>query len=172
MEIYAIRSDGYDFQELDLEVDDFIEHMPEDLNYNTIHDFSLENLSLLPYWKPLRTGFSKIIGKKNQIPDISNWIGATLVLSPKAYRLLNELLTPFGEFLPVLIEQDTFYIFNCLTIATASYNNANLMFDANDISEKIIFKTPEQHCIDIYCTNKLKNVIIDFELSGITFEKT
>lgn len=76
MEIYAIRSDGYDFQELDLEVDDFIEHMLEDLNYNTIHDFSLGNLSLLPYWNPLRTGFSKISGEKNQIPDICNWIGA------------------------------------------------------------------------------------------------
>ncbi len=72
MNTFAIRRDGYNYQELDLEVDDFIEYMSEKLGYNTIHDFSLENLALVKYWKPIRTGFSEIKGEKNLIPDISN----------------------------------------------------------------------------------------------------
>lgn len=171
MEIYAIRRDGYDFQELDLEVDDFIEYMPEDLSYNAIHDFSLENLPLLPYWKPVRTGFSKISGKENRIPDVCNWIGATLVLSPKAHRLLHDLLSPFGEFLPVLVEKDTFYIFNCLTQVMSILNNSEPVFNEYDVNGKVVFKTPEQHCIDIYCTERLKNAIQEFELSGVVFDK-
>jgi len=170
MAIFAIRRDGYDYQELDLEVDDFIENLPEDVDYNTIHDFSLENLALAKYWKPLRTGFSEIKGKKNIIPDISNWINATLFLSPKAYRLLNELLAPFGEFLPVIIGDDTYYIFNCLTAVEAQNSNESITFNESSLTDKIVFKTPNQHCIDIFCTDRLKNAIEDFELKGIVFD--
>lgn len=170
MNIFAIRRDGYNYQELDLEVDDFIENMPESLNYNTIHDFSVENLALSQYWKPIRAGFSEISGEKNLIPDISNWIGATLFLSPKAYRFLNEILSPYGEFLPVLIDKETFYIFNCLTVIEAELSNNKLVFDKNNINEKVVFKTPQQQCIDIYCTERLKDAIENFDLKGIIFD--
>lgn len=164
MEIYTIRRDGYCFQELDLEIDDFIEIFPEEMDYNTIHDFSLENLALAKYWKPLRAGFSEIQGEKNLIPDICNWIGATLFLSPKAYRFLKETLTPFGELLPVLIEDDIYYIFNCLTIAVGDISTEST-------KDKLIFKIPEKYCIDIYCTDRLKDAIESFDLRGIIFEK-
>lgn len=163
MEIYAIRRDGYDYQELDLEIDDFLEIFPENMNYNTIHDFSVENLSLAQYWKPLKTGFSEIHGEKNLIPDICNWINATLFFSPKAYRFLKETLNPFGEFLPVLIGNDTYYIFNCLTIVNGDIS-------AESIKDKLIYKAPEQHCIDIYCTDRLKDAIESFDLRGVIFE--
>ncbi len=171
MNIFAIRRDGYNYQELDLEVDDFIENMPEELGYNTTHDFSVENLALAQYWKPIRTGFSEIKGEKNLIPDVSNWIGATLFLSPKAHRLLGELLAPFGEFLPVQIDEDTFYIFNCLTIVNAKLSNEKLDFDEISIKDKVVFKTPEQQCIDIYCTERLKSATESFELKGVVFDR-
>lgn len=165
METYAIRRDGYDYQELDLEIDDFVEIFPEDIDYNAIHDFSVGNLSLAQYWKPLKTGFSEIQGEKNLIPDICNWINATLFLSPKAYRFLKETLNPFGEFLPVFIGNDTYYIFNCLTIVNGDVS-------AESIKDKLIFKVPEQLCIDIYCTDRLKNAIESFDLRGVIFEST
>lgn len=171
MNIFAIRRDGYNYQELDLEVGDFIENMPEEIGSNTIHDFSVENLALAQYWQPIRTGFSEIKGEKNLIPDVSNWIGATLFLSPKAHRLLGELLAPFGEFLPVQIDKDTFYIFNCLTIADAKQSNEKLNFDETSIKDKVVFKTPEQQCIDIYCTERLKSAIEGFELKGVIFDE-
>ena len=170
MNIFAIRRDGYHYQELDLEIDDFIANMPENIDYGTVHDFSIENIALAQYWKPLRTGFSEIKGEKNLIPDVANWIGATLLLSPKANRYLNELLSPFGEFLPVQIENDTFYIFNCLTIADGNLLNGKFSFNEESIENKIIFKTPQQQCIDIYCTEQLKSAIETFELQGVIFD--
>jgi len=170
METYAIRRDGYSYQDLDLEIDDFIEIFPEDMDYNTIHDFSLENLALAQYWKPLRTGFSEIQGEQNLIPDICNWIDATLFLSPKAYRFLKDTLNPFGEFLPVLIGDDTYYIFNCLTIANGDSSTDEFSFSTESIKDKLIFKAPEQHCIDIYCTDRLKDAIESFDLHGVIFE--
>ncbi len=41
------------------------------------------------------------------------------MLSPKAYRLLKELLEPFGEFLPVTIDDERYFTFNCLTFVDA-----------------------------------------------------
>lgn len=163
MEIYAIRKDGYDYQEPDLEIDDFLEIFPENMDYNTIHDFSMENLALAKYWKSIKTGFSEIHGKKNLMPDICNWIGATLFLSPKAYRFLKETLNPFGEFLPVLIGDDIYYIFNCLTVVDGKIS-------AENTKDKLIFKMPEQYCIDICCTERLKDAIESFDLHGVIFE--
>ena len=171
MEIFAVRRDSYKFQELDLEIDDFIGNMPEEIGYHAIHDFSLENIALSQYWKPIRTGFSEIKGEQNLIPDISNWIGATLFLSQKAYRLLNEILAPFGEFLPVNIENDVYYIFNCLTIAKIDDSQDEPSFNKESIENKVVFKTPTLHCIDIFCTERLKNAIEGFELSGVIFDK-
>lgn len=164
MDIYAIRRDGYNYQELDLEIDDFLEIFPEDMDYNTIHDFSMRNLALAKYWKPIKTGLSEIDGEKNLLPDICNWIGATLFLSPKAYRFLKETLTPFGELLPVLIGDDIYYIFNCLTVVDGDV-------PAESTKDKLIFKMPEQYCIDIYCTDRLKDAIESFDLRGVIFEK-
>jgi hypothetical protein len=171
MTIYAIRRDGYSYQELDLEVDDFIEIIPENIDYNRIHDFSVENLALAPYWKPMNTGFAEIEGEKNLIPDVSNWIGATLFLSPKAHRLLRDLLAPFGEFLPVFIGSETFFIFNCLTVVQANQSNEVLSVGEASIQEKVVFKTLSQQCIDIYCTERLKSAIESFDLKGVVFDK-
>ena len=80
------------------------------------------------------------------------------MLSPKAYRLLIELLEPFGEFLSVTIDDERYFIFNCLTFVDASAEG------------KLIFKCCYQHCLDVFCTERLKNIIEDFGLSGINFD--
>ena len=163
MIIYAIRRDGYKFQELDLEIDDFIEQVPDNISYHAIHDFSVENIALASFWQPIRTGFSEIEGERNFIPDITPWIGATLLLSPKSHRYLYELLRPYGEFLPVIIENDTYQIFNCLTLVEEHFQEPP--------TEKKVFKLREQHCLDVHCTNLLKDAVESFDLRGIIFEK-
>jgi hypothetical protein len=53
----------------------------------------------------------------------------------------------------------------------STLNNSEPVFNEYDVNGKVVFKTPEQHCIDIYCTDRLKNAIQDFELSGVVFDK-
>jgi hypothetical protein len=170
MEIYVIRKDGYKFQELDLEIDDFIENIPSEISYGTIHDFSQENLSLASFWKMPTTGFSEIQGERNFIPDITTWIGATLVLSPKAYRFLSDLLAPFGEFLPVSIEGEIYHIFNCLTLAETNFiGQKTAQKNIDDSKAKIVFKRYDQHCLDTYCSEIFKDAVESFDLRGIIF---
>lgn len=173
MNIYAIRRDGYKYQELDLDINDFIDDFPEEIDYGTAHDFSSENLKMAGFWKLYSTGFSEIEGQENLIPDICNWIDATLLLSPKAHRLLGDTLVPFGEFLPIVIEGETYQIFNCLTTAEVNdkaSTETHLEFDEASVGESLAFKSPFQLCQDIYCTERLKSLIEDFDLKGIVFD--
>lgn len=164
MMIYRIENDGFRYQELDLEMGDLIDSFPDNLSTLEIHDFSQHNMALSPYWKPVSTGFSSIEGSENQLPDITYWIGATLVLSPKAYRYLGELLSPYGEFLPVMIGGEAYQIFNCLGIVGEGMPLA-------EIKDKAVFKASWESTQKIFCSEQLKEAIHTFDLAGSVFEE-
>jgi hypothetical protein len=164
MTIYKIDNDDFRYQELDLFIDDFIDAFPADMSDIAIHDFSRNNLALAPHWPSMVTGFSIIEGRENFIPDIAVWIDATLLLSPKAYRLLGDLLLPFGEFLPIHIDDEIYQIFNCLTVIDLNGDlNATVAFKPSKVSNEIEMA--------VYCTDRLKEAIQSFGLQGIVFEK-
>lgn len=182
--IYAIRNDGFKFQELDLEIDDIIDNFPEDIDYKSAHDFSIENIAMTSWWPPIKTDFLNIAdASPAPIPDISKWIDATLVLSPKAFRFIGETLKPFGELLPVTIAGETFHIFNCLTVAEVDEQACEkkfyqgeemgiqtLAFKTGTEEQSLIFKTPYQNCMDLFCGEFLKHAVESFELTGVVFD--
>ncbi len=171
MAIYLIENDGFRFQELDLHINDFIENFPDAMDMASVHDFSKNNLALTAYWKKLRTGFSIIEGGENLLPDVSCWIGATLLLSPKANRLLKDLLDSYGEFLPILIGEHVYYIFNCLTVCDAEGNGIfDFSFDSSSIKDKVVFKPQSKFDTSLFCSDYLKDAIESFELHGVVFE--
>jgi hypothetical protein len=159
MSIYQIENQGFDYQELDLEIDDFIDQFPDDMSTLDIHDFSKNNLALAPYWQTVTTGFSEIEGNKNLLPDITYWIGGTLVLSPAAYRYLGDLLGPCGEFLPVNINGLTYHIFNCL-------ESIGSVKGVSPLSRPII-KNQSEFSENLYCDERFKSAIEEFNLNGI-----
>ena len=179
-----MRGDALHFQELDLEIDDFIETLPDSVEESDVFDFAIENTALAEYWPSLDSEFvSHSHNARLPIPDVSKWIDASLVLSPKAHRLLKELLEPFGEFLPVTTDDERYFIFNCLTFVDADESQSekqlyegeevgikSLIFDNASAEGKLIFKCRYQHCLDVFCTERLKNLIEDFGLSGINFD--
>lgn len=185
MTTYLIRNDGYKYQELGLEIDDIVDFMPEELTYSMIDllDFSLNNISFKSWWEPGDTKFDPIGGKSSDpVPDVSRWIGATLVLSPRAYSTVVELLNPYGEFLPIQVNNDTFHIFNCLTFGKVDESRSTktyfkgvvseikkIVFDSNEVSDKAAFKTDYNNCIDIYCNDQLKTAIEKSGLTGVIF---
>lgn len=161
MSMYRIENQGFDYQELDLEIDDIIDQFPDDMSTLYIHDFSKNNLALTPYWKPVATGFSEINGNENLLPDITYWIGGTLVLSPVAYRYLGELIRPHGEFLPVHIDGQTYYIFNCL-------ETIHSLTGVTPLSKPIV-KNQNEISENLYCNAHFKSAIEEFDLKGISF---
>jgi len=185
METYLIKNDGYKFQEFDLEIEDILDFIPDEHDIIDIYDFSLKNMSLKKCWGKIETGFTAIDDDpKATIPDISCWIGATLILSSKAYNILNPLLGSYGEFLPVQCYGDTFYIYNCLTLGKVDELQSKqrffesevigvikLTFETNDISSKPIFKTTYTNCLDIFCNQNIKNIVQENELTGVIFSE-
>lgn len=170
MQIYLIENDGFRYQELDLHINDFIEEFPDDMDTLTIHDFSKHNLALAKYWPDMRTGFSQIEGGENLVPDVTCWVGATLLLSPRAYRLLADLLRPFGELLPLWIEKDLYYIFNCLTVCDAEGDDSyQFKFVSSSVGGKALFKPPMDFDCSLFCLEQFKNAVEDFELKGVLF---
>lgn len=173
MKIYAIRRDGYKYQELDLNINDFIDALPESISYQEAHEFSKNNLSFAEFWPSMKTGFSEIEGHENLIPDIAPWIGATLLLSPRAFTLLNDVLKSHGEFLPIVIEDETYQIFNCLTLVDAieeESDETNIVFEPSSMENKLVFKSGFQHCMDVFCVGSIKEFVESSGLKGVKFD--
>lgn len=180
---YIIRNDGYNFQQFGLEIGDLTDIIPPDTEAAKVYDFSLHNFSFKNFWKDVHTSFIPVEGHKDDpLPDICRWIGATLVLSPKAFSLLSDLISPFGECLSVDVNGETYTIFNCLTFADVDKENSaqrikhgeimgitKLAFDAVDITDKILFKTDYNRCLDIFCTDAFKMAVEKNNLTGLSF---
>ncbi|MES2676626.1 MAG: DUF1629 domain-containing protein [Pseudomonadota bacterium] len=182
---YLVTNDGYGFQWLALQVDDFINLMPENYSDTEIFHFSYHNINLAPWWKNIESHFTQSKDSSPlAIPDVSLWLsGAALVLSGKAYEVLHEVLNGFGEFLPVNCLGEIYYIFNCLTLGEIDKEQSHhivedgfvvgvksLKFDNSDVKDKVLFKTTFNRCKDVYCNNTFKNIVESYCLTGIAFK--
>ncbi len=182
-EVFAIRNDGYGFQTLDLSLLDVARHAPDDLNPDDVLKFSQQNASWADWWQVPDTRFiANEDYEKAQVPDISTWQGATLVLSPKASRYLAETLKTCGELLPVKIGDETFHIFNCLTLGQedrekSAYEYAGdtpialslLVFQLSALTN-IAFKSKFESCLTVFCIEKLKAAAEQYQLTGVIFD--
>lgn len=182
--IYAIRNDYNNHKELDLETMDIARSAPDNIELDDILDFSLVNKSMSSWWVTPETKFIDVEDfPECSIPDVSVWAaGACLILSPKAYRILGELMMSSGEFLPVAVGNATYQIFNCLTIGEADESKSKFRY-ANDkklgleylefkksASELLIFKSKVESCLTLFCSDQLKEAVESFELSGLIFD--
>lgn len=184
--LYAIRNHGFSFQELSFPITKVIAFAPASVNEKEVMKFNYHNLVMATWWPTdVVAEFKQIPDKEPApIPDISEWRGASLVLSPRAYECLSVLLANAGEFLPVKVEDQTFYLFNCLTFGLIDEINSkqdiqdgifmgikNIRFNSVDIAEKIVFKTTFDRCLTIFCDERFKRVVEANKLTGIEFRE-
>jgi hypothetical protein len=182
--VYLIES-GYDFKWINLQIDDVIMKMPEHYSDRELLWFGLYNTSLAEGWEDVSSTFGQ--GDNNRelaIPDVSFFSSTALVLSPKAFNVLRELLESFGEFLPVNCDGEIFQIFNCRTLVDADgsrskqvFSNGHLAtieaiaFTNEAITGKPIFKTKYNNCSSLFCTDDLKNAVTKNGLTGVIFNE-
>lgn len=185
MTVYAIRNDYYRFQQLDLQLTDLFPMVPDDIDVDDVVQFSQRNAPMAAWWQTPDTRFVPIEDKPTgAIPDISLWLYATIVLSPKAHRLLGDLLVPYGEFLPVTVEAETFHIFNCLTFGEERADacrfdgtdgiqlGLNTLVFQDSVAEHVIFKSRLQNAASLFCGERFKQVVESYELSGVVFDRS
>lgn len=181
--LYAIRKDLPKYKVLDLDILDITRNVPDEINLDSVYDFSQMNYAMAEWWKAPDTRYiSTANAGAAAVPDISCWVDATLTLSPKAYRLLNDSLKDYGEFLPVSVAGESHYIFNCLTLGLpkedkCTFNNEEgmqagpkyLEFDQS-ASEFLVFKTPIENCLTLFCNERFKQIVESFGLRGAIFD--
>jgi hypothetical protein len=120
---------------------------------------------------------------KKQNYDI-NLYGSFLILNKKAYNCLHKSFSSYGEFVPLDTSGEDLILFNVLTfgvedstLTEMGYLDGfedglkSLAFEADDIEKKLIFKSKLQGGFAIYCTDELRTLVTENDLSGITFNK-
>ncbi|WP_160152919.1 hypothetical protein [Microbulbifer sp. ALW1] len=181
---YAIRNDGFGYQGLDLTLLDIARFAPEDIDPDAVLDFSRTNSQLAEWWQTPDTRFVSNEGVRDLgIPDISTWIGASLVLSPKAYRYLGDTLKSYGELLPVTVGSETFFIFNCTQmgeedLGASEYETQegipiqllNLTFK-DSVQAFPVFKSSYESCLTVFCNERFMRAVEDFKLTGVVFDE-
>ncbi len=182
-DVFAIRADGYDFKELDLTLMDVLRHKPEEISVDDVLEFSKRNTKFSKWWWTPETKFIGGSGSEASIPDISPWIDATLVLSPKAYRFLGEVLSEFGELLPVKVYGETYYIFACNTFGQEDVDSCH--FDESpevvdglkelsflsEVAGSLVFKSKVELCLSLFCSVRFKGVVESYGLTGVVFSE-
>jgi hypothetical protein len=145
--------------------------------------YSWDNLSLKDAWVDQGGSFDTVEGlKSTQKPDITTWNGANLLLTPKAYDGLKEHLESYGEFLPITIDEQEHYVFNCLNVVTAdkAQSEADIVndlwmgiksigFEDEIVDSNLVFKSKFDRCSTLYCGQKLKDLTDTLGLEGLLF---
>ena len=180
---YLIERDGLDYKEPGLDPGEVLDLFPSDVSTTYALHFGRSNLSLASWWKPFPTSFVDAWGApKGLMPDITTWTNATLVLSPKAHRLLSDLMEPWGEMLPLLINNETFFLFNPQHFGepdkeafeydgTELNNLVKPAFKTDAVKDMLLYKCPVVGADSLYCNQRFKDAVQSFELSGLSFAK-
>lgn len=71
MDLYLVEQQGFDYKELDLNVNDFLSSFPDEFSYADANNFVYLNISLAGFWPLMKTTFQPLEGEKNLTPDIS-----------------------------------------------------------------------------------------------------
>jgi hypothetical protein len=183
MSIYKILRDSESFMEFATDQEEMLDEIGPHTGELEFMHFSRNNLKLEPYWKNFQGTFKKVRNGATKIPDITCWRGATLVVSQTAYNKLKDSLTPYGEFLPITCDDAPYFIFNCLELAKLDSSNSifntedghqieaqKIVFD-NSTESKTVFKSQDEGCTAVFCSETLKNKVQSENLKGIKFSE-
>lgn len=165
-----------------------VDEVPKKLGEDCTFHMNSSPISYAPIWKePLFLDFGPSMeGEKcelEEVPDLVMNLGR-LFLSERAYDVLHDDLKRDGEFLPVVYEGGTGYIFNPLIIAEDydALDSAVTTFDEFEepqslgfFEEKLpastmVFKCKADFYDGIFCTDQFKKTVEDAGLVGIYFQ--
>ncbi|MBV1884164.1 MAG: hypothetical protein KUG82_21165 [Pseudomonadales bacterium] len=119
------------------------------------------------------------------LPDITTWALGNLVLSPKAYLVFTDIIGPSGEFLPLIVGDDMYYMFNTLSVIPESaidFSEAidvidsgvhmgqdNIRFDEETLKGYCLFKSSTDKLTHTFSTKKFKSIYSENCFTGLVF---
>jgi hypothetical protein len=180
MKIFKILRDSDHYMEFSTDLEEMLDEIGPKIGDLEFMHFSRHNLRLGEHWTDFSGTFKKVKSNASQTPDITCWRGATLVLSAQARDLLGEQLSSYGELLPIRCNDETYYIFNCLELASIDKSLSKqtplehgliefqkIVFNENDIAGKLLFKSQEEGCTSIFCGEAFAKLLDQTNLKGL-----
>jgi len=180
--IYKLSFNYENFLNLDVDLEELGDEIGEVIGEEAFYNYSWDNISLKDNWVDVGASFEDVGLEGSQTPDITAWNGANLVLSPKAYAVLKDVLAKYGEFLPLTISGEDYQVFNCLNVVAVDKSQSetdivnglwmgvkNIGFDEKSVSKNLLFKTKFDRCGAIYCGTEFRTLIETSNLKGLLF---
>ncbi|WP_105103580.1 hypothetical protein [Microbulbifer pacificus] len=183
--VYQLKAIPEKFMALQLDIVQLAEQLGDIALIDTLMQFPATNESLKSIWNDsVSDNFQPLSKTSSEIPDVSLWDAASLVLNQKAYDSLNRYLESEGEFLPITCNGEKMYIFNCQSFGeedkahtVKKYVNGTdmgleyLEFNSDDVAKRFIFKSKLKGVNTLYCTTSFKALCKEFKLEGLRFDE-
>jgi hypothetical protein len=180
---YLIEDDYENYYSLTLDVSDLAIKMPS-------YSQRFRAKPRLDSWVAPNASFyasDNYTGKGEALPDITTWALGNIILSPKAYLAFRDIMASSGEFLPLLIDGETYYMFNTLFVIPASATDltgavdivnsgvhmgqGNVKFDEEQILGHCLFKSPTNKLTSSFVTKDFKSKYDENHFTGLVFKE-
>lgn len=127
-------------------------------------------------------------GRAEVTPDVTVWSTGVLVFNARAYEVFRSALSTSGEFLPVSVSGDTYYLMNTLYIIPDNaidkskavevidtgvhFGQTNVTFNEEFLSSDnvLIFKSNTDKLLHSFCTEEFKTIYESNDFIGLIFE--
>ncbi|MHA2828633.1 hypothetical protein [Vibrio harveyi] len=182
MNVFKICDDHENFKTMSSTPDEIAMQLGDFNLFERILRQPTENDSLQDIWKQVDVCFEDVLVSNSQLPDVSVWLRTFLVLSPKAYSALKGSLELAGEFLPIRVDDDSWYIYSCFHFGQEEPDQCvekieygfsagveKLVFVESDINKKVLFKSRLDGASNLFCNQRFVEVFQEHDLRGITF---
>lgn len=183
--VYQLKYLPKTYKALQLDIMTIVEQLGDYGLIAKLMNAPLTGDSLAQEWQPIATTLQSLAASGTEEPDISLWDSQGLYLSAKAYDALAADLKHEGEFLPIMVDGQPAYLFNCqsfaaedLSLTERNYLDGEpngvrtLVFDEADITSnnRCVFRSKLQGCTALYANEKFKQLYEKHNLVGLKFE--
>lgn len=182
MNIYRLKPPKNSYEVLDLDLLKFAEIIG-DKDLSLVRSQPRTNESLLARWQPTTCSLSLEYKNNEPIPDVS-FKGSYLLMTDVAHNKFKSLLENEGEFLPIQVDDNKMYIYNCLsfgeedkTLCIRKYEDGyeigleTLVFVIDDVDKRTIFKSKMNGSRTLFVTDKFKSIFDENRFKGLTFDR-
>lgn len=179
---YLVEQDYENFHSLILDLSDVAEKMPS-------YSQRFRAKSRIDNWVAPKASFypsENYTGADVRIPDITTWALGNLVFNPKSFSIFKDLISSSGEFLPLLLEGETYYMLNTLFVVPddsidrsqsvdiidsgVHLGQDRVNFDESQFQDKLVFKSSVNKLTFSFVTEQFKNIYDEYSLTGLTFK--
>lgn len=181
--VYQLKNVPERFMSEQTDVVQLAEQLGDEDLVETLLNRPFANESMKPYWGPVEGKWQSLSSTSAEKPDISLWDLGCLLLNQRAFTSLKDALAEAGEFLPITVDGELMYIFNCqewgqedVSLSERKYLNGyedglkSLVFEPGDVITKTVFKSKLAGAGFLYASESFKHLVDDADLQGLRFD--